>query len=88
LAGGLARELNNLLMGIQGRASLLSLALGKANPLQTHIEQMELLIIEAAKLSKQLVGFAQCGKYHLEQLNLNLVAEAAVAALNCSAATR
>lgn len=82
LAGGLAHELNNLLTGIQGRASLLSMALGKSDPLHAHIEEMERLINEAAKLSRQLVGFAQSGKYRLEKINLNQLAEQALASLN------
>ncbi len=81
LAGGLAHEFNNLLMGIQGRASVLSLALSKTNPLHRHIEQMEILIAEAGKLSKQLVGFAQSGKYHVERMNLNQIVEQALATL-------
>lgn len=84
LAGGLAHELNNLLMGIQGRASLLTMGLGSASPLQAHVDQMEELIREAAKLSKQLVGFAQCGKYRVDQVDINRVLEEAVASISCS----
>ena len=84
LAGGLSHELNNLLMGIQGRASLLSMGLGEDNPLHEHLEKMEYCIREAAKLSKQLIGFAQSGKYRIQYVNLNDVLSEALATMTRS----
>jgi PAS domain S-box-containing protein len=84
LAGGLSHELNNLLMGIQGRASLLSMELGKDNPLHEHLEKMEYCIREAAKLSKQLIGFAQSGKYSIQRVNLNEVLSEVLATMTSS----
>jgi PAS domain S-box-containing protein len=83
LAEGLAHELNNLLMGIQGRVSLLSMGLGSGNPLQDHLEHMESRIREAAKLSRQLIGFAQIGKFRTLRLNLNDMLSQALAGLEC-----
>lgn len=83
LAEGLAHELNNLLMGIQGRVSLLSMGLGSHNPLQEHLEHMEHRIREAAKLSRQLIGFAQIGKFRTLRLNLNDMLSQALAVLEC-----
>lgn len=85
LAEGLAHELNNLLMGIQGRASLLSMGLGPGNPLQEHLEHMESRIRDAAKLSRQLIGFAQIGKFRTLRLNLNDLLSQALADLECDA---
>jgi len=79
LAGGLAQGFNNLLMGIQGSASILALSIKKSNRLYENLERIEGCVDEASRLAKQLVGFAQCGKYHVQQLDLNQVVEAAVA---------
>ncbi len=81
LAGGLAHGFNNLLMGIQGSASLLALSIDKHDPLYQDLERIETCVDQAAKLAKQLVGFAQCGKYNVRQLDLNQIVEEVVSTL-------
>ncbi len=78
LAGGLAHSFNNLLMGIQGRVSLLNLDIAKADPHMEHLDAIEECVKEAAKLSQQMLGFAQCGKYQVSTVNLNEVLDSAV----------
>ena len=71
LAGGIAHDFNNLLMGIQGRASLVQLTLDAADPSMEHIKGIEEYVRNASHLTKQLLGFAQSGKYDLKATALN-----------------
>ena len=75
LAGGLAHDFNNLLMGIQGRASLMLADMDSANPHFEHIRGIEEYVRNAADLTKQLLGFAQGGKYEVKPADLNLLVE-------------
>ena len=71
LAGGLAHDFNNLLMGIQGRASLM---LMNSDSSQRHFEHLEAIVYyveSAAGLTRQLLGFAQGGKYEVKATDLN-----------------
>jgi len=63
LAGGIAHNFNNILMGIQGRASLMSLELEPSHPNLEHIKSIEECIQSASSLTKQLLGLARGGKY-------------------------
>ncbi len=76
LSGGMAHSFNNLLMGIQGRVSLLHRAMSLNDGRREHLEGIEACIDEAAKLTKQMLGFAQSGKYAVSRIDLNEVAEA------------
>lgn len=71
LAGGIAHNFNNILMGIQGNASLLSLDLPKQSPAQKRISNIQDLVRRAAMLTNQLLGFARGGKYQPETLEMN-----------------
>ena len=71
LAGGIAHDFNNLLMGILGNVSLM---LSEMGPQDTKYEQMkniESYVHSAAALTKQLLGFAQGGKYEVKPTNIN-----------------
>ena len=71
LAGGIAHDFNNLLMGILGNVSLM---LSDMAPYDTNYEQMkniESYVHSAAALTKQLLGFAQGGKYEVKPTNIN-----------------
>jgi PAS domain S-box-containing protein len=75
LAGGIAHDFNNLLMGILGNASLM---LSEMESRETHYEQLkniESYVHSAAALTKQLLGFAQGGKYEVKPTNLNNLIE-------------
>ena len=71
LAGGIAHDFNNLLMGIQGRASLMSVDLEPSHPDSEHIKAIEDYIRSATDLTKQLLGFAQGGKYEVRPIDIN-----------------
>ncbi len=78
LAGGIAHEFNNLLMTIQGNASLIQFDLDIADPHYQMLEKIEKAVNRGVKLTQQLLGYAKKGKYEVKSLNLNrLVREAA-----------
>ena len=71
LAGGVAHDFNNLLMGIQGRTSLMLLDMEPIHPQFKHLREIENYIQRAAKLTKQLLGFARGGKYEVKPTDVN-----------------
>jgi PAS domain S-box-containing protein len=71
LAGGIAHDFNNILMGIQGRVSLLLADSHPADPGYDHLKGVEEYIRSAADLTKQLLGFARGGKYQVRPIDLN-----------------
>ena len=75
LAGGLAHSLNNLLMGIQGRASLLGTLTHSDYRFYEYLQGIEACVQEASRLTKQVEGFAQSGNYVVGQVDLNEVIE-------------
>jgi PAS domain S-box-containing protein len=75
LAGGVAHDFNNLLMGIQGRTSLMMLETDRFHPSFEHLQEIEICIQKAAKLTKQLLGFARGGKYEIKPTDLNDLVE-------------
>ena len=78
LAGGIAHEFNNLLMTIQGNASLIQFDLDIADPHYQMLEKIEEAVNRGVKLTQQLLGYAKKGKYEVKSLNLNrLVKETA-----------
>jgi two-component system, cell cycle sensor histidine kinase and response regulator CckA len=73
LAGGVAHDINNVLASIMGLASVLQLEVDPDDPKHPDIEG----IIESCKkgrdLTRNLLGFAQRGKYLKEKLSLNQI---------------
>ena len=76
LAGGLAHDFNNILMAIQGRASLMLLDMDPAQPNWRHLKEIEDCVLSAAGLTRQLLGFARGGKYEVKPTDLNALVEA------------
>ena len=70
LAGGLAHDFNNILMGIQGRISLMMNA-DTSHPDYEHLKAIEEFIKRAVHLTKQLLDFARGGKYEVLPININ-----------------
>lgn len=56
LAGGVAHDFNNLMMGIQGRVSLMKLKTDAADPNHRHLVGIETEIHRAADLTRRLMG--------------------------------
>lgn len=75
LAGGIAHNFNNLLMGIQGNTSLMLLGADSTHPHYENLKRIEKLVDSASKLTKQLLGYARKGQYEMKALSVNRVIE-------------
>ncbi|MGD8388436.1 MAG: PAS domain S-box protein [Desulfobacteraceae bacterium] len=75
LAGGIAHNFNNVLMGIQGRASLMMMNKDSSHPDYEHLKGIQEYIKNATELTKDLLGFARGGKYEVQSTNLNKLIE-------------
>ncbi len=73
LAGGIAHNFNNVLMGIQGRASLMMMDKDSSHPDFEHLKGIEEYVRSAAELTRDLLGFARGGKYEVKPTNLNVL---------------
>jgi PAS domain S-box-containing protein len=71
LAGGIAHNFNNLLMGIQGNASLLLLDTAPDLAHHQRAKNIEKLVQSGARLTTQLLGYAREGKFQSRPLSLN-----------------
>ena len=71
LAGGIAHNFNNLLMGIQGNISLL---IREHSPDSAHTKRLatiEALVNGGSKLTSQLLGYARSGRVDVRVIDLN-----------------
>ena len=73
LAGGIAHDFNNLLMGIQGYTSLMMLKTEKSHPDFERLKRIEEQISRGSALTRQLLGFAQRGRYEQKPAQINEV---------------
>lgn len=71
LAGGVAHDFNNILMGVQGRVSLMFSESGLENSIKEHLQSIELYVHKATELTRQLLGFARGGKYEIKPTDIN-----------------
>jgi len=71
LAGGVAHEFNNLLMSIQGNASLMLLDTDTSHPHRERLDNIERSVKGGADLTRQILGFALGGKYEVRLTDLN-----------------
>ncbi len=71
LAGGIAHNFNNLLMGIQGNATLIHLGLDNKNPISKRAQNIEKLVQSGSKLTSQLLGYARKGQLEMTPIDLN-----------------
>jgi two-component system cell cycle sensor histidine kinase/response regulator CckA len=63
LAGGMAHDINNLLMGIQGNVSLIYLNLDPGHEHYKRLQNIEKNIKTGAEITRKILGFARGGKY-------------------------
>ncbi|MDI6798252.1 MAG: PAS domain S-box protein, partial [Desulfatibacillaceae bacterium] len=63
LAGGVAHDFNNLLMAIQGSIEILLIQTEKNSPFGDRLVSVKHFVEDAARLTRQLLGFARGGKY-------------------------
>jgi CheY-like chemotaxis protein len=71
LAGGIAHNFNNLLMGIQANASLILLDIDPNDPNYDRLMNIEKMVQNGSKLTKQLLGYAREGRYEIRPTSLN-----------------
>ena len=79
LSGGIAHDFNNLLMGIQGYTSLMMMEITDDNPHYEMLQAIETQVQSGASLTRQLLGFAQGGRYHVKTTDLNELIKETVA---------
>jgi two-component system cell cycle sensor histidine kinase/response regulator CckA len=75
LAGGIAHNFNNLMMGIQGNVSISHPGQEGGGPTYDELAGIERCIDSGAKLTRQLLSFAKGGRYSLDLLNVNDIVE-------------
>ncbi len=71
LAGVVAHEFNNLLMGIQGYTSLMMSETDASQPGHEKLDKIEAHVNRGHELTKQLLGFTTQAKYDVKAINLN-----------------
>jgi PAS domain S-box-containing protein len=71
LAGGIAHNFNNLLMGIQGNVSLVRKDIDPRHPHHHRLETIEALVKGGSRLTNELLGFARAGRYEVKAIDLN-----------------
>lgn len=73
LAGGIAHEFNNLLMGIIGNTSLAAAELPESSDLQEAFDDIEHSARRAAELTEQLLAYSGKGQYQVKNVNLSVL---------------
>jgi signal transduction histidine kinase/ActR/RegA family two-component response regulator len=71
LAAGIAHDFNNLMMGVQGRVSLMAIEDKLPQSLHDHLKAVEEYVRSATNLTNQLLGLARGGKYEVKPFDLN-----------------
>jgi len=71
LAGGIAHNFNNLLMGIQGNASLMLAETNSGHPHFGKLKTIQKLVRNGSRLTRQLLGYAREGRYEIKAISLN-----------------
>ncbi|MDY6905938.1 MAG: response regulator [Thermodesulfobacteriota bacterium] len=71
LAGGIAHNFNNTLMGIQGEVSLMLMEKPPRDPDVESLHNIEQYVRSSVDLTRQLLGFARGGKYEPKPTDLN-----------------
>lgn len=73
LAGGVAHDFNNLMMGMLGNLSLILYNMDPEHPYYDNLQNIEKLIKNGSKLTNQLLGYARKGKYEVKPIHLNQI---------------
>ena len=71
LAGGIAHNFNNILMGVMANASVMRMDLEPDSPHQESCKSIEQLVESGSKLTRQLLGYAMKGRYEVRALDLD-----------------
>lgn len=73
LAGGIAHNFNNILMGIQGNVSLMMFDKKPEDPDYKRLNNIQQLIDNGARLTNQLIGYAREGAYYIKTGDMNQI---------------
>lgn len=73
LAGGVAHDFNNLMMGMLGNLSLILYDIEPEHRYYDKLQNIEKLIKNGSKLTSQLLGYARQGKYEVKPADLNQI---------------
>jgi signal transduction histidine kinase/CheY-like chemotaxis protein len=73
LAGGIAHNFNNILMGIQGNVSLMLMEKDPSHPDLERLHFIKECVKSATELTRDLLGFARGGKYLTQPTDLNML---------------
>jgi PAS domain S-box-containing protein len=71
MAGGLAHDFNNILMGVLGRVSLMQAEPEIGQTQKDHLTSIEELVESATNLTRQLLAFARGGRFEPQVLDVN-----------------
>jgi PAS domain S-box-containing protein len=71
LAGGVAHDFNNILVGILGNASLALEQCSPTSPVHGRLEQIERSAMRAADLTRQLLAYSGKGRFVLQRFDLS-----------------
>jgi PAS domain S-box-containing protein len=71
LAGGIAHNFNNLLMGIQGNVSLMLMDTNSRHPHYQKAKNVEKLVQSGSRLTSQLLGYAREGRFQIKPVSVN-----------------
>jgi PAS domain S-box-containing protein len=75
LAGGMAHEFNNVLETIIGHCSLLQAKMDRSHPFAETVHAIQSSAERAADLTAKLLGFGRGGKFRVQPVSLNRLAE-------------
>ena len=78
LAGGLAHDFNNLMMGMLGNVSIMMLDTEINSPHYEKLKKVEQLIQSGSQLTSQLLGYARKGTFALKIVDLNKIVQDSV----------
>ena len=78
LAGGVAHNFNNLLMGIQGNADLMRLQMTGESPLQRQVDKIQHLVSSGARMTGQMLSYARAGVYDPKPIPLASLVDTAM----------
>jgi len=73
LAGGIAHNFNNWLSGILGNITLIRMDSPQNGKINERVAKIEGIIESAARMTRQLLGYARAGKYKVDLIDVNRV---------------
>jgi PAS domain S-box-containing protein len=75
LAGGVAHDFNNILMGVLGYAELSLLKLPPESPVRDNVQNIVSSAVRAAELAKQMLAYSGKGRFVVESIDVNRTIE-------------